>query len=149
PPAAAGGTSGRGRPGRTPPACPPRPPRPRRDGPGRATRAGAAAGRGARAAWFASEVRPVSLSNQIRYNGAERPVAAGRGYVTADLLGAADRLFDGTAAAAVPRPALRISGERIVAPDEPTAGGPAERFDFPGCTLLPGLIDTHVHLVFS
>src|SRR5262249_28287765 len=23
------------------------------------------------------------------------------------------------------------------------------RFDFPGCTILPGLIDTHVHLVFS
>src|SRR5207302_6902091 len=25
----------------------------------------------------------------------------------------------------------------------------ARRFDFPGCTVLPGLIDTHVHLVFS
>src|SRR5262249_46218502 len=25
----------------------------------------------------------------------------------------------------------------------------AKCFDFPGCTILPGLIDTHVHLVFS
>ena len=24
-----------------------------------------------------------------------------------------------------------------------------ERFDFPGCTILPGLIDTHVQLVMS
>ena len=23
------------------------------------------------------------------------------------------------------------------------------RFDFPGCTILPGLIDTHVHLVMA
>jgi imidazolonepropionase-like amidohydrolase len=30
----------------------------------------------------------------------------------------------------------------------PPAGCTGRRFDFPGCTVLPGLIDTHVHLVF-
>jgi imidazolonepropionase-like amidohydrolase len=65
------------------------------------------------------------------------------------LLITADRLFDGTGAAAVMRPTLRIEGDRIAAPAGPPPGEPAERFDFPGCTILPGLIDTHVHLVFS
>jgi imidazolonepropionase-like amidohydrolase len=64
----------------------------------------------------------------------------------------ADRLFDGTGAATLVRPLVSIVGGRIdsvqrglLAP--PTCTG--ERADFPGCTILPGLIDTHVHLVFS
>jgi len=64
----------------------------------------------------------------------------------------ADRLFDGTGTAAFLRPALRISGERIDAVDRGLlrpATCAAEQRDFPGCTILPGLIDTHVHLVFS
>src|SRR6516162_9384666 len=63
----------------------------------------------------------------------------------------ADRLFDGTATAALSRPVLRIDGGRIasVGQDGGPPEGPAVRqYDFPGCTILPGLIDTHVHLVF-
>jgi imidazolonepropionase-like amidohydrolase len=65
------------------------------------------------------------------------------------LLLTADRLFDGSGAACVDHPVLAIDGGRI---QTLTAAGPAppgERHDFPGCTILPGLIDTHVHLVFS
>jgi imidazolonepropionase-like amidohydrolase len=68
------------------------------------------------------------------------------------LLITADRLFDGTGAASVVRPVLRISGDRIQAIDRhplPPATGTEKHFDFPGCTVLPGLIDTHVHLLFS
>lgn len=69
--------------------------------------------------------------------------------MTGPLLITADRLFDGTAT--VPRPALRIDGGRIVAVERgllPPASCSGEQRDFPGCTVLPGLIDTHVHLVF-
>jgi imidazolonepropionase-like amidohydrolase len=69
--------------------------------------------------------------------------------MTGPLLVTADRLFDGSATA--PRPALRIDGDRIVAVERgllPPANCSGGRRDFPGCTVLPGLIDTHVHLVF-
>src|SRR5438270_14002297 len=64
----------------------------------------------------------------------------------------ADRLFDGTGTAALSHPVVRISGERVEAVGTgqfPPESDDAARFDFPGCTILPGLIDTHVHLVFS
>jgi imidazolonepropionase-like amidohydrolase len=66
------------------------------------------------------------------------------------LLLTADRLFDGTAT--VLRPLVRVSGGQIQSVDRQllapaTCSG--ERCDFPGCTILPGFIDTHVHLVFS
>lgn len=67
-----------------------------------------------------------------------------------DFLCTADRLFDGTSLVA--RGAVRVAGGRIAAVgDDALAAGneAAERHDFPGCTILPGLIDTHVHLVFS
>jgi imidazolonepropionase-like amidohydrolase len=64
-----------------------------------------------------------------------------------------DRLIDGTGRAPVERAFVAIEGERIV------AAGPvgerdrrlphATRLDYPGCTLLPGLVDSHVHLTFS
>src|SRR5436190_9920864 len=64
----------------------------------------------------------------------------------------ADRLFDGSGAATLLRPVVRIAGGVISAVDRSLLN-PAmcsgERFDFPGCTILPGLIDTHVHLVMS
>jgi imidazolonepropionase-like amidohydrolase len=63
----------------------------------------------------------------------------------------ADRLFDGTGGPTVAHPVLRIAGERIESVERsllPPAGCSGERFDFPGCTILPGLIDTHVHLIF-
>jgi imidazolonepropionase-like amidohydrolase len=66
------------------------------------------------------------------------------------LLLTADRLFDGTAT--VLRPLVRIRGSQIESVDRQlltSATCSGQRLDFPGCTLLPGLIDTHVHLVFS
>ncbi len=71
--------------------------------------------------------------------------------MTGPLLVTADRLFDGTGTAALMRPVLRIDGGRIVSVERnllPPAACSGERRDFPGCTVLPGLIDTHVHLVF-
>ncbi len=68
-----------------------------------------------------------------------------------NILITADRLFAGTGAATVRRPCLSIAGEKIAAmpsePLPPLAGG--QHFDFPGCTILPGLIDSHVHLVMA
>jgi imidazolonepropionase-like amidohydrolase len=60
----------------------------------------------------------------------------------------ADRLFDGTTAVPMVRPTVRASAGRIEA-ISPEADCPAHGEDFPGCTILPGLIDTHVHLVFA
>ncbi len=63
----------------------------------------------------------------------------------------ADRLWDGTGAATRHGARLQVDGERITevgaGPGAPTPVG--ERHAFPGCTILPGLIDTHVHLVMS
>jgi imidazolonepropionase-like amidohydrolase len=64
----------------------------------------------------------------------------------------ADRLFDGSGAASVVRPVVKIADGKIesVAASllpPPTCGG--DRVDFPGCTILPGLIDTHVHLLLA
>jgi imidazolonepropionase-like amidohydrolase len=64
----------------------------------------------------------------------------------------AERLFDGTGAATIQRPIVRVAGDRIECIErgsEPPAGHHGQRFDFPGCTILPGLIDTHVHLILS
>src|SRR3954452_16441973 len=57
----------------------------------------------------------------------------------------ADRLWDGTADRT--RPVLRIVGAQVEHVDEQSA--PPDAHHFPGCTILPGLIDTHVHLVMS
>jgi imidazolonepropionase-like amidohydrolase len=64
----------------------------------------------------------------------------------------ADRLFDGSGAATLLRPVVRIEADRIVSIERgqpPPPADAAECLDFPGCTILPGLIDTHVHLIFS
>src|SRR5438132_4797847 len=68
------------------------------------------------------------------------------------LLLTADRLFDGASATPLLRPLVCVAAGQIQAVDRQlltpaTCSG--QRFDFPGCTLLPGLTDTHVHLVFS
>jgi imidazolonepropionase-like amidohydrolase len=71
---------------------------------------------------------------------------------TSAMLVTADRLWDGTGAAVLLRPALRIAGERIDAVERsllPPSSCSGQRVDFAGCTILPGLIDTHVHLVMS
>ncbi|HYT95435.1 MAG TPA: amidohydrolase family protein [Gemmataceae bacterium] len=64
----------------------------------------------------------------------------------------ADRLCDGTGTAALIRPVLRLDADRIESAERsllPPNACSGERFDFPGCTILPGLIDTHVHLVMA
>lgn len=60
----------------------------------------------------------------------------------------ADRLIDGTGAAAREGVALLVEDGRIVGIHTGDSGAVegAEVLDFPGCTILPGLIDTHVHL---
>jgi imidazolonepropionase-like amidohydrolase len=65
----------------------------------------------------------------------------------------APRLLDGTGVATVPDAALWLDGGRIAwvgpaAALPPEARGVATT-ELPGCTLLPGLVDAHVHLVAS
>lgn len=68
------------------------------------------------------------------------------------ILLTADRLWDGTGSPTIARPVVRIA-DGVIERVEQTLLAPAtcsgERRDFPGCTILPGLIDTHVHLVMS
>jgi imidazolonepropionase-like amidohydrolase len=60
------------------------------------------------------------------------------------------RLFDGIASTYVPRPTVLVDNGRIVAVqsggDPPTA---AQTVDLGDVTLLPGLIDSHIHLTFD
>ena len=65
----------------------------------------------------------------------------------------APRLLDGTGSSPVDDAALLLDGGRI-AYAGPAAGLPdgatsVPTLDFPGATLLPGLVDAHVHLVAS
>jgi imidazolonepropionase-like amidohydrolase len=68
------------------------------------------------------------------------------------ILITADRLWDGTGSPTLVRPVLRVAEDKIDSVERallPPATCAGERVDFPGCTILPGLIDTHVHLVMS
>jgi imidazolonepropionase-like amidohydrolase len=62
-------------------------------------------------------------------------------------------MLDGTGAQPVADAALLLEGGRIAyagpATQLPAAAVPLDAHDFPGCTLLPGLVDVHVHLVAS
>ena len=60
----------------------------------------------------------------------------------------ADRMVDVLAGRAIAHPQVTITDGRIVAVDTQGAAIPAgaRRVDLPGMTLLPGLIDMHVHL---
>jgi imidazolonepropionase-like amidohydrolase len=59
-------------------------------------------------------------------------------------------LFDGTSGALRPSPLIIVGDGRIVAVDDGgSAPADCEVHDLAGATLLPGLIDTHVHLAFD
>jgi imidazolonepropionase-like amidohydrolase len=65
----------------------------------------------------------------------------------------ADRLIDGTGAAPLENAVLVLDQGKIVGTfagktPEGLVPADAEVFDLPGCTILPGLIDSHVHLNF-
>ncbi len=60
----------------------------------------------------------------------------------------ADRLIDGLADHPMDDPVIEVRGDRIDRVYQATNGGPGSSrvIDLRGCTLLPGLIDAHVHL---
>jgi imidazolonepropionase-like amidohydrolase len=74
-------------------------------------------------------------------------VTAGAG--SDGLLVLAGRLWDGTGAPARPGMALVVRDGRVeqVAPAAELAGWPGPRLDASGATVVPGLMDLHVHLV--
>ena len=64
----------------------------------------------------------------------------------------ADRLIDGTGAPPIDRGAVLIKGDAIVAAGPrdtvvPPEGAPVDAHHYPHATVLPGLIDSHVHLI--
>ena len=72
--------------------------------------------------------------------------ASGRGRLTA--LRAA-RLFDGTSPALIPDPVVVLEGGTIRGVGFGRVPDGVAVIDLPGTTLLPGLVDTHVHLAFD
>jgi imidazolonepropionase-like amidohydrolase len=62
----------------------------------------------------------------------------------------ADWLIDGTGDAARRSSRVTVTGEKIQVIEAETAGHSASTdWSFPGCSILPGLIDAHVHLTFA
>jgi imidazolonepropionase-like amidohydrolase len=82
-------------------------------------------------------------------NDSAHPDPARHDLAPADLLLAADRLWDGTGSGARRDMALVIRAGRVerVAPAAECADWPGPRLHVPGATVMPGLMDLHVHLV--
>ena len=77
--------------------------------------------------------------------------AVGASTQAATVAVSADRLLDVATGRYVERPLVVITDGRIVSVGRQGDAAPAgaERVDLPGVTLLPGLIDMHVHLTSS
>ncbi len=75
--------------------------------------------------------------------------AAPHGSASADLLLVAGRLWDGTGTGARRNAALLVRDGRVerVAPASELADWTGPRLDVAGATVMPGLMDLHVHLV--
>src|SRR5258708_7245732 len=79
----------------------------------------------------------------------------GVGSVPGYLRIAADRVIDGRSELPLDGGAVLVEGTRIVATGPatqvtcPDSAEPDTDLRFPGCTLLPGLIDVHAHLTFG
>jgi imidazolonepropionase-like amidohydrolase len=58
-------------------------------------------------------------------------------------------VIDGLADEPVPNCAIRVDGDRIAAVDDRAPAGDADVVDLTGLTVLPGLIDAHVHMGHS
>ncbi len=60
-------------------------------------------------------------------------------------------MFDGVSSSLTAVPSVLVAGDRIAGvrgPGEPLPAG-VQVIDLPGLTLMPGLIDAHVHLCFD
>ncbi|WP_037272759.1 hypothetical protein [Kibdelosporangium aridum] len=58
-------------------------------------------------------------------------------------------LFDGVSSTLRPDPIVVLDGAKIAAVGNTAVARDADVIDLPGATLLPGMIDTHVHLAFD
>ena len=60
-------------------------------------------------------------------------------------------LFDGVSSSLITEPSVVITGGRVVAVHGPAESFPADAVmvDLPGLTLMPGLVDPHLHLCFD
>lgn len=90
----------------------------------------------------------VRLSRNCAAGGYTSREPSGPGQVT--VLRAA-ALFDGSSSTLMADPVVVIAGRSIAAVQGPAGPVPAGAsvIDFPGLTLMPGLIDTHQHLCFD
>ncbi len=61
----------------------------------------------------------------------------------------ATRLYDGKGGRSEKAVILTVSGGKILSIEPERPGGPAPTYDLSGRTVLPGLIDTHVHLSWT
>jgi imidazolonepropionase-like amidohydrolase len=58
-------------------------------------------------------------------------------------------LFDGVSDTLTPNPAVVIDGNKIISVDPADAPEDATAIEFAGATIVPGLVDSHVHLAFD
>src|SRR6185312_13274185 len=60
-------------------------------------------------------------------------------------------MFDGVSSALMERPSVVVADGVIAAVEGPAGPVPADApvVDLPGLTLMPGLVDTHLHLCFD